>query len=410
MPDNVCAGQTRHYSVDPNPVPGSTYTWWIDGVVQAGFTTNEFDHTWNNASNYLLEVQELSQDGCPGPKRSGQVFVRPEPGYLKKISDFNGFNISCYGLSNGSVTLNPTSELTPFTFGWSGPDGFSASTQNISGLIAGQYTIIITDKNKCTSRDTFNLIAPKQLGMSINSSVSFDGGYNIGCAGKNTGSLTVSSINSVGLADILWNDGFKGNSRSDLYAGTYKIIITDANNCQADTTVTLTEPDQIKITLDMTRPFCPDKPDGEIRSTVTGGIPGTDYILRWSDNSSGRNISNIGEGNYKLAVNDHNGCTVKDSLFLSSLNETCLIIPNAISPNGDLINDVWNIGNIDLYPNVEIKIYNNWGELMWKSERGYPRPWNGRSNGAKLPIDSYFYMIDLHNGSRPVGGSVTIIK
>lgn len=87
-----------------------------------------------------------------------------------------------------------------------------------------------------------------------------------------------------------------------------------------------------------------------------------------------------------------------------------MIIPNAISPNGDLINDVWNIGNIDLYPHVEIKIFNNWGELVWKSEQGYPRPWDGRSNSAKLPIDSYFYVIDLHNGSTPVGGSVTIIR
>ena len=75
MPDIVCIGQTKHYNVDPNPIPGSTYTWRIDGVVQAGFTTNEFDHTWNIADTYLIEVQERSADGCLGPVRSGQVVV-----------------------------------------------------------------------------------------------------------------------------------------------------------------------------------------------------------------------------------------------------------------------------------------------------------------------------------------------
>jgi gliding motility-associated-like protein len=92
------------------------------------------------------------------------------------------------------------------------------------------------------------------------------------------------------------------------------------------------------------------------------------------------------------------------------MNESCLIIPNAISPNGDLINDVWNIGQIELYPNVEIIIYNRWGESIWKSERGYPKPWDGRSNGRDLPVDSYHYIIDLHNGSRVILGNVTVVR
>jgi hypothetical protein len=47
-----------------------------------------------------------------------------------------------------------------------------------------------------------------------------------------------------------------------------------------------------------------------------------------------------------------NGCTIRDSVIVEPLNETCLIIPNAFSPNGDLINDEWNIGLIELYPQV----------------------------------------------------------
>jgi len=144
--------------------------------------------------------------------------------------------------------------------------------------------------------------------------------------------------------------------------------------------------------------------------TVTGGIPGTDYIYKWSDNSTGKNLLNISEGFYKVTVADINGCSTKDTVEVNSKNETCLIIPNAISPNGDLINDVWNIGHIEQYPLAEVRIFNNWGVTVWKSEKGYPHPWDGRSNGIMLPIDSYFYVIDLHDGSRLIAGSVTIIK
>jgi len=49
-------------------------------------------------------------------------------------------------------------------------------------------------------------------------------------------------------------------------------------------------------------------------------------------------------------------------------------------------------------------------QIVWKSARGYPNPWDGKSNGSLLPIDSYYYLIDLHNGSKPVTGNITIVK
>jgi gliding motility-associated-like protein len=91
-------------------------------------------------------------------------------------------------------------------------------------------------------------------------------------------------------------------------------------------------------------------------------------------------------------------------------NEACLIVPNVISPNGDLINDYWNIGMKELYPEMEVKIFNRWGKVVWKSVKGYAQPWDGKSRGAVLPIDSYHYIIDLHNEKKPIIGNVTIVK
>ena len=270
--------------------------------------------------------------------------------------------------------------------------------------------MLITDSNYCTASETITLTEPGRLGLSFILSASVTGGFNINCAGDSTGSIVVEPLNQVKTVDYIWSDGGFGKTRVDLPSGDYNVIITDANNCHASSAITLVEPDSIKLKFDITQPFCPDKPDGEIRLKVTGGVIGTDYSYIWSDNSTGRNISNILPGLYKVIVGDFNGCSVKDSVKVEPLNESCLIIPNAISPNDDLINDVWNIGMIELYPQMEIKIFNRWGEALWRSEKGYPKPWDGKSKGTELPIDSYHYIIDLHNGSKPIVGNVTIVR
>jgi gliding motility-associated-like protein len=382
-------------------------TFSLDGAAYIAYPAGGF--TSVPAGTHTLAAQNAAN--CISSVTTITVNEQPSvSSFTYELSDFNGFNISCYGRSDGFIRIIVPVDLAPFTFLWNGPRGFTASTNYISGLSAGQYTALITDKNMHTTTETIVLTEPKQLRLIIDPSVSIDGTFNINCAGEKTGSVTLSALNNAGLVDYLWNDGFKGNTRTNLSAGIYRIIFTDSNNCQADSTFTLTEPDSLKLTLAITEPLCPDKADGEIRLTVSGGVPGTDYNYRWSDNSTGRNISNISAGSYKVTVADLNGCSISDSVQVNSANPTCLVIPNAISPNRDLINDVWNIKHIEQYPNVVITIYNNWGEVVWKSESGYPHPWDGRSNGAALPIDSYFYIIDLHNGSKPIGGSVTIIK
>ena len=149
MPDNVCVGQPKHYNVDPNPIPGSTYTWWVDGVVQAWFTSNIFDHTWDTPNTYLLEVQELSADGCLGPKRSGQVFVNPAP-----ILAATGNNPATCG-ANGRIDFtftNVPNGLYSITY-----DAGSFTNVNVNGgtasvpAPAGAYNNLEITAGGCTS-------------------------------------------------------------------------------------------------------------------------------------------------------------------------------------------------------------------------------------------------------------------
>ncbi len=391
-----------------------------DGAIDLQVTGGASPYTfaWSNSSvsedisgltegTYTVTVTDFN--GCTMTGSAG--VVNPPPlTYTSAISDYNGYNISCFGMTNGSISITTTNGTAPFIFTWTGPDGFVATTPSISGLKAGVYVMEITDSLACHVTETFEMKEPGQLGMTLSMSSSAAGGYNISCAGDRTGYIGIEPLNAVKNVEYLWSDGLFGRTRNNLPAGEYSVIITDANNCYASATVELTQPDSIKIKFNVTQPFCPDMPNGSVLAEVTGGVPAADYYYKWSDNSTTKSLTDITAGFYSLTVRDLNGCVVKDSLFVDPQNESCLVIPNAISPNGDLINDEWHIENIDLYPDAEVKIFNRWGISVWKSAKGYPQPWDGRRNGRALPIDSYHYLIDLHNGKKPVIGAVTIVR
>jgi gliding motility-associated-like protein len=86
-----------------------------------------------------------------------------------------------------------------------------------------------------------------------------------------------------------------------------------------------------------------------------------------------------------------------------------LVIPNAFTPNGDGINDTWNIKFIDFYPQCTVKVFTRYGQNVYSST-GYGVPWDGSYKGGRLPVSTYYYIIDLKNGSPPLSGFITIIR
>jgi hypothetical protein len=161
---------------------------------------------------YSFTPRIVPSDGgqeCEGETVTITLTVHPLITYNTLLSDYNGYNISCFGYHNGSITITPTVDLAPFTYNWTGPNGFTAtnSTGIISGLYAGDYIMIITDRYGCHVTDTITLTQPGELGMTFDLSLSNDGMYNINCHGAHTGSINVIPVNNVGAVSYSWYDG-----------------------------------------------------------------------------------------------------------------------------------------------------------------------------------------------------------
>lgn len=110
---------------------------------------------------------------------------------------------------------------------------------------------------------------------------------------------------------------------------------------------------------------------------------------------------------YTLSVKSGNGCVVTDRVKVKVLDD--ITVPNAFSPNGDGINDLWNLENIDSYPGATVEIFNRYGERVFNSQ-GYERPFDGTFSGKALPVGTYYYLIRPNNGRKEKSGALTLIR
>lgn len=86
-----------------------------------------------------------------------------------------------------------------------------------------------------------------------------------------------------------------------------------------------------------------------------------------------------------------------------------LIIPNTFTPNGDGVNDTWDIKYLNSYPLCTVQIFTRWGQSVYSSI-GYGAPWDGTYRGAALPSGTYYYVINLKNNTQLLSGFVAIIR
>ena len=177
------------------------------------------------------------------------------------------------------------------------------------------------------------------------------------------------------------------------YAASQQVSVQAAPSVTTDSVVTVLEGNDITL-----------------KATASG--IGLSY--KWSP-SAGLDHDNIldpiasihNDTRYTLTVTGDNGCSATGAVTVKVLKN--IIIPNTFTPNGDGINDVWNIKYIELYPNCTVEIYDRTGQKLFSSN-GYAVPWDGTYKGARLPTGTYYFIINPKSGRTITSGAVTIIR
>ena len=293
-----------------------------------------------------------------------------------------GTNVSCNGLNNGSITSNVSGGTSPYSYLWSN----SAFTSSVTNLAPGNYNLVVTDANGCTANSNLTITEPLLLtaNATLNTPILCNGGQGVVNISGNggtlpytgTGNFTVNSglvnytitdangciaqtsilvnepsllqANSVISQSILCNGGtgqitvnatggtgpYTGVGLQSVLAGNYTYSVTDANSCTANTSIVISEPAALTITVTGNNPLCNGSGNGSASALVTGGT--SPYTYSWSNGNSTSTATNLNSGTYTVQVTDANGCVISGSVTLTqpgTLNANA-IISSAILCNG----------------------------------------------------------------------------
>jgi len=305
--DITCFGDDDG-SIDMNVtggVPPFSYSW----TGPNGFSSNSESISNLEPGDYTLQVED--DNNC----LADSTFTIVENPVLT-ANLINTDNV-CFEGSTGEIDLAIGGGLAPFTINWTGPNGFTSTDEDISGLEAGIYEVTIEDAGGCIITEQTEIFQPSEINIDLSST-------DILCFEDFNGTAAASANGGTPGYTYDWEgpNGFTGTGPgiTGLEVGVYVVTVTDANLCTEVDSVEVFGKDELILTLTETPVTCNDGADGSIDLDIDGGTPG--YDISWTGpggfTSTDLNIANLEPGTYEVTVIDQNGCTTIESLELSN--------------------------------------------------------------------------------------------
>lgn len=339
-------------------------------VFNNGPAQNNGDYSNLSAGIYSIEVTDAS--GCVA---AGDVVVN-DPAALTATANVN--NISCFGLTDGSIMIQGVGGTAPYTYSF---DGINYGSNNmLSSLTEGSISYYVTDANGCefAAVNGAEIIEPALLTATLEAT-------NISCNGSNDGAVVTTA--NGGTAPFTYSIGgafTSNNTFGGLSAGDYTVSVVDASGCSTEANASITEPSSIVINGLEANPIDEDA-GGSSAYTVTGGTGS--YTYSWT-NSAGSEVStnqelgpftNAGNaGTYTLTVTDANGCSASQTISITGVGELGKAISVSLSPNPNTGNFVLNIQGL-AGERLSYQITDTQGRVVAREELG-----NATGNRTKV--------------------------
>jgi large repetitive protein len=219
-------------------------------------------------------------------------------------------NIACNGQCTGAASVTVTGGTGAYTYNWSPAPGGGQGTANATGLCPLVYTVTATDANGCTITRTFSITQPSAISVAMTMTAS--------TCGNSNGQACASASGGVPGYTYFWlPSGPTSACAPNLAAGTYSVIVTDANGCTASNSITVTNAASPTASITaVTNVSCFGGTNGSATVTASGGAGG--YSYAWSP-SGGTNATTtpVGAGTYVVTVTDLNGCTAQATAVIT---------------------------------------------------------------------------------------------
>jgi gliding motility-associated-like protein len=220
-------------------------------------------------------------------------------------------NASCFGFSDGTATAIASGGIPAYSFVWDNGETNATATN----LDFGIHSLTITDNNGCTFVDNVNIFQPIELTATASATA-------VTCFGDNNGTATVVGLGGTMPYTYLWSDGQNNATASNLIAGVYAVTLSDANACTLIINTTVTEPNDIAATINITSNYngsaisCHGATDAQLTANATGGTGSYTYL--WSDGQSNVLATGLGIGTYSLTITDINDCIDTASITIAA--------------------------------------------------------------------------------------------
>lgn len=275
---------------------------WSNGVVHNTSATTDAVNGFVAGTHYVIVTDA---NGCV----TFCSFVVGQPAEALTVESLLT-DITCNGTATGSIDITTSGGTPPYGFIWSN----SATTEDLANVVAGTYTLTVTDSLGCTNISSYTLTQPLTL-------VSTGTETDVACYGASTGSATVATTGGTPPYNYLWNTGDTTTSINSIAAGAYSVTVTDYNGCQNIVNYNITQPAApVSLTVTTQNVFCNGGSSGSISIVASGGT--APYEFAWYRNGqllnhSSSAIGSINSGEYSVIVTDDNGCIKDTTVFIA---------------------------------------------------------------------------------------------
>ena len=302
---------------------------WINGTLflnnwafRSG-TATSIDRVHTHSLVSSVAMYDNIQIGIAGPSIDSVIVTAP----------------TCPGASGGGIDLSTSSPNGNMSYTWSTGD----TTEDINNLVAGGYTVSVTDSLGCVTTDSITVADPAAL-------VAGDSVTPNACALGVVGVIDLTPAGGTPGYSYQWSTGNTSQDLTGLAVGDYYLTMTDANGCVLLDTISVTGGVPFNVQATANQPTCFNGTDGQVQTNVSGSTPGYTYL--WSNGDTTSGISNLAAGAYVLTITDAVGCTY--AIAYNMINPAQIVGNGVVTPlqcNGN------QSGGIDLTPANGTPVY-----------------------------------------------------